>query len=552
MNTNILEQLIPNYIRIIREGNKDEIYKWLALKNFQEQWNIDAEDFGAMFDASLQAESDNLWASMNYYPKKMIQEFADIDQEKVREMFKILFNQETDISERINIFLKGCDEFLAYKNSRKDIVKEAHQHYHRDMRAISFYLAFRYPEHYFTYKFREVKKVAEGLQVDLLSMSWQPAEKYLWYLNLAGEIRQFLLNHKELDGLYKDWLKQHGLNDPGNTFLTADFIIQAASGTLSENTESARPFIVKAPVGAAPIELPSKNVIYYGPPGTGKTYYLRNDLFPRFTENGTRRFEFITFHQSYSYEEFVEGIRPEMKNELTYSIKPGVFRSVCERAEHDPDHKYALFIDEINRANVSSVFGELITLIEEDKRLKAPNSLTVTLPYSRKEFGVPSNLYIIGTMNTADRSVEALDTALRRRFSFIEMEPKPNELPDTIAGIDLIRLLKTINSRLERLSDRDHRIGHAYFINITEDDAIDELRAVFSNHIIPLLQEFFYGDWSRIGLILGPRFVTTEVQRSSFAPFPSETYSDYEEKTVFRITDAKQWNKEDFISIYED
>jgi 5-methylcytosine-specific restriction enzyme B len=264
-----------------------------------------------------------------------------------------------------------------------------------------------------------------------------------------------------------------------------------------------------------------------------------------------RRYEFVTFHQSYSYEEFVEGIRPEMEDELNYIIKAGVFRSIADRARQDPDHDYALFIDEINRANVSSVFGELITLIEEDKRLRSQNALTVTLPYSRSEFGVPNNLYLIGTMNTADRSVEALDTALRRRFSFVEMEPDPSLLPEDVGGINLRKLLSVMNSRLQRLTDRDHRIGHAYFINVTEDDVADELRAIFRNQVIPLMQEYFYGDWSRIGLVLGSRFVIIEVQESEFASFASDTYSEYEDRKVYQISDPEGWEIGDFQSIYE-
>jgi 5-methylcytosine-specific restriction protein B len=154
-------------------------------------------------------------------------------------------------------------------------------------------------------------------------------------------------------------------------------------------------------------------------------------------------------------------------------------------------------------------------------------------------------------MNTADRSVEALDMALRRRFAFVEMEPDPSLLPEDVGGINLGLLLGTINSRLERLTDRDHRIGHAYFINVTDDNVVGELRAIFANQVIPLMQEYFYGDWSRIGLVLGARFVTTEVQKSTFAAFESDTYSEYEDRKVYRITDNEKWGRDDFRAVYE-
>jgi hypothetical protein len=175
---------------------------------------------------------------------------------------------------------------------------------------------------------------------------------------------------------------------------------------------------------------------------------------------------------------------------------------------------HVLIIDEINRGNVSSIFGELISLIEEDKREGKTNALSAVLPYSKKEFSVPSNVYIIGTMNTADRSVEALDTALRRRFSFVEMLPQPELLKDRgennsgkVGEIDLVHLLTTINERIEALVDRDHTIGHAFFMEV---DSIDSLRNVFANKVIPLLQEYFYGDYAKMEMVIGPDFFNQE------------------------------------------
>ncbi len=226
-----------------------------------------------------------------------------------------------------------------------------------------------------------------------------------------------------------------------------------------------------------------------------------------------RRYEFVTFHQAYTYEDFIEGLKPQLESkEIGYEIVPGIFKRLCERAEQDPEHEYALFIDEINRGNIAAIFGELITLIEEDKRIGAANEMRATLPYSKPAtFGVPANVRIIGTMNTADRSVEVLDTALRRRFSFEEYPSKPEELNELayrmVGGVDLGKLLTVINARIEMLLDRDHHIGHSYFLNWKEENKELKLREVFKNNIIPLLQEYFYGDPVKVGLVLGEAFV---------------------------------------------
>lgn len=165
---------------------------------------------------------------------------------------------------------------------------------------------------------------------------------------------------------------------------------------------------------------------------------------------------------------------------------------------------YVFIIDEINRGNISKIFGELITLIEPSKRLGRPEAMTVRLPYQEKPFGVPDNVYLLGTMNTADRSIALIDTALRRRFQFVEMQPDPSVLDGIIVeGCDISAMLARMNQRIEVLYDREHTIGHAYFMRLKQSPTVGTLADIFQNCILPLLAEYFFEDYSKIRLVLG-------------------------------------------------
>ncbi|MBC6612422.1 AAA family ATPase [Hymenobacter sp. BT507] len=209
--------------------------------------------------------------------------------------------------------------------------------------------------------------------------------------------------------------------------------------------------------------------------------------------------------------------------------------------------RFVLIIDEINRGNVASIFGELISLLEEDKRGGQANELRVTLPYSKESFTVPPNLFVLGTMNTADRSVEALDTALRRRFSFHELAPQPQELPDNVEGINVQALLTALNERLETLLDRDHRLGHAWLLQVR---TVEDLRTVFQQKIIPQLQEYFYGQWARLGQVLGTGFVRRLPRAVRLLPgFEEEDLPD-EPRYRYDITPVSEWTAEVFRRLY--
>lgn len=289
-----------------------------------------------------------------------------------------------------------------------------------------------------------------------------------------------------------------------------------------------------------------KNLILYGPPGTGKTYNSAiyavaicdgksvdeltdyDAVMARYNElKKAGRIAFTTFHQSYGYEEFIEGIKPiidENTQDVGYTIEPGVFKEFCQNAKStvhtrnaNPDlesavieentEPYVFVIDEINRGNISKIFGELITLIEGTKRAGMPEAASAILPYSGDEFSVPANVYILGTMNTADRSIALMDTALRRRFQFIEMMPDSDVLrrihADKVGDLDVAAILDKINERITFLYDREHTIGHAFFTGLRDDASIEKLQSIFEKSVIPLLQEYFYEDYQKIQLVLG-------------------------------------------------
>lgn len=236
---------------------------------------------------------------------------------------------------------------------------------------------------------------------------------------------------------------------------------------------------------------------------------MHSQFQPNYLQPKLERFSFVSFHQAYGYEEFVEGIRPHIADngQMSYRIESGAFLRLCQQAKHDPSHRYAMLIDEINRANVARVFGELMSLIEPTKRAGQTDSLSVNLAYSHQPFSVPSNVDIYATMNSQDHSLAPLDIAFRRRFEFIECQPQPQLLGKVMANgieIDLAKLLTALNERISQNLAKDSQLGHSFLWGI---DSLQALSAAFSQSIIPQVAQACQQHGQILQAIFGQTFI---------------------------------------------
>lgn len=642
-------EIISKYKSILQAGNPTEIYKWELFKKFQERPNLEVDDF------VNEIQSIN-YNNLVYHNAIAVRKHILLNNSNdYKEALIYLFDESIDLEERIVNFQKKIKNIYVSLGQTLG--------HHHDERTISTFLSVKYPEKYPLYKNSFYKIYCEKLGI----RSAPKNKKYIHYIELVNTfIQEYILEDTQLLKIKEDFLTEECFYDAKHLIFAQDILYQVLSNKEIELDEEENELEESLKISFENSMKQPLNQILYGPPGTGKTYHTSNKAIaianPNFDLNQDRnlvkseyqrlvdagQIVFTTFHQSMTYEDFIEGIKPETKeNNVIYTIKNGIFKDIANKSldnwqnslfstkqskpfdkvfqllkdeweenpmiefpmkregndfkilgfsdssisflkasgtnnhtlsintlrdlyygkrefqnqgvgiyypsiveklkSYDVDFEqesvanekknYVIIIDEINRGNVSQIFGELITLIEEDKRVGNDEALEITLPYSKENFGVPSNLHIIGTMNTADRSVEALDTALRRRFVFEEMPPKYDieGLQQDLFGYSASDILKTINKRIEKLLDRDHQIGHAYFINKNESTFINS----FHKNIIPLLQEYFFGDYGKIGLVLGGGFIRKIEQDSVFANFDHLDYSQFEEKESYEIINYK-------------
>ncbi len=635
LNRDKLDEILSSYKKRFKElfngksKNDGEKYKWVAVKRFQDVWDINAPDFLDMFMKATD-KTLNLLASQNNLPRGMIKEFATKDPEAVREMFINLYDESKDVTERIRAFSAAADEIKDKYNPG------SWQQHYQGVNAISTYLWLRYPDKYYIYKYSEISKATKITESDFIAKKGYALENFVPGLDFYGEICKAISEDAELVQMLKDEIDDTCYSD--EKFMTMaidvgfyisryiadekidDFSSNAEvlnwytpvvlalrelggsakrkdvhqkiiemqniseemlavkneksnTSKLLNNIDWARNYLAyegildKSQPGVWALtdlgwkvnmthELAEKihlkwiriktaerkkepipeidiskyyfddskytkedflndvyissekydslvsllnhklNVILQGAPGVGKTYAAKRLAYSIMGKKDDSKIEFVQFHQNYSYEDFIMGYKP---NGDSFKLTNGIFYNFCKKAESNPNEKYFFIIDEINRGNMSKIFGELLMLIEKDYR-----GTKATLAYNGLPFSVPENLYIIGMMNTADRSLAMIDYALRRRFSFCDMEPgftsdgfvkyqKSFENETLDALVDKVKELNTAISKDSALG-KGFCIGHSYFCgheNETDDNWLSE---IVEYDIIPMISEYWFDD----------------------------------------------------------
>ena len=610
-NTAKVKEVIDLYKADFERIDSEERYKWIAVKHFQDHWDIDASDFTGMLSQAF-AQHFNLLDTGVARPLSVLIFFAKYEPENARNLFRILYDESLPLEERRKDFINGVNLFVAKMQQEDAKWKNSFQ----DQHAISVYLTFQYPEKYYIYKYSILKAVAP-----LFGLNTTP-DRLTDYRQLCDAIHKVAVTDKDLTAMHHSRLGDNCYQDPDNRLLAMDIAYFAyRHQQTQEETQklAAQPAIVQAfkkwlemparkdgkpydyktvkvylqfiethatnltppfegntnlfnydssatfaPIhkalskiieagdkqvnGAFPKvlrlyeqflkerELPDsqpegplpppaqsfaynrekffkevfltdndrdalikqlerkKNLILQGAPGVGKTFVAQRLASSLTSEKTSERICFVQFHQSYGYEDFVMGYRPK---DNWFQLEAGSFYTFCNKARKDPNKNWCFIIDEINRGNISKIFGELLMLIESDKRSE---DYAVRIQGVDTPFFVPENVYIIGMMNTADRSIALIDYALRRRFAFYSLEPafesekfrtymqdKNNQQFNKV-----IELILKLNNEIAADSSlgTGFKIGHSYFCT-KEPVTGERLKDIINYEIKPLLAEYW-------------------------------------------------------------
>jgi len=608
-----IKEIIDLYKADFARIDTEERYKWIAVKHFQDNWDIDAPDFAGMLERAF-AKHVNLLDSGVARPLFVIISYAKNEPEAVRRLFQTLYNETLPLDSRFNDFKDRIQLFVDKMRLEDPRWKSAFQ----DLHAISVYLTFMYPEKYYIYKARVLNAGIETFGVE------QTADKIANNTQMCDSIREVAIADEELIEMSRKRLGNNCYQDPNNRMLAFDiaFFTYKLQRDADKEIESNLPIVtdfkkwlencthnsgkpypppwvkifltlinteakklvptytsninlftydtsesfapqrekllhiiesgevqihsayrkalnlywwfLKEKISPTPVkndlsELPitynhekslekvfltaenynslmdqltrKKNLILQGAPGVGKTFIAKHLVYSLIGKKTSERICFVQFHQSYGYEDFVMGYRPDGSG---FKMQYGVFYNFCKMAERDLDNDWYFIIDEINRGNISKIFGELLMLIESDKRYKA---YAIRLPGTEEPFYVPDNVYIIGMMNTADRSIALIDYALRRRFAFCKLEPAFEnenflnylEEKDSKNLRDVTRQISELNVEIAKdpLLGPGYQIGHSYFVT---DDPIDNnlLRNIILYEIEPLLDEYWLDNAEKV------------------------------------------------------
>lgn len=513
----------------------EEKYKWEAVKCFQDNWDIDADDFAEMLTRSL-SKTFGLLSSSNNFPANTISILANEYPEEVRGMFIKLFDESQEIIRRIFAF-KVQSSVLWEKYG-----KGSSQHFQTE-NAITTYLWLRYPDKHYIYRFSEASNASEELGSNCRFVRGKDMENLRNYLSMYNEIHELLDRDNELKEILRNHLTDSCYSDPKLVTVTVDFFafltryfrknddseyraegfslpknryitgysrnnVQSTSADVSVNEYEKytkqdflnEVFMTDAGYDRLVSVLKrKKNIILQGAPGVGKTYTAKRLAWSVMGVKDEGRIEFVQFHQSYCYEDFIMGYKP---SEEGFKLVYGAFWKFCRKAADDPDNDYFFIIDEINRGNMSKIFGELLMLIESDYRGKE-----ITMSCGEIKFSVPERLHIIGMMNTADRSLAIIDYALRRRFSFFEIAPgfdsdgfiKYSRVFDSQMFDSLISKIKELNMEItaDRSLGKGFCIGHSYFCG-AEKCTSEWLKDIVDFEILPMLEEYWFDDRARV------------------------------------------------------